>query len=746
MALQTKTYTQSSNTFTLELTVVEQSTSTAGNTSTLSYTLKLKSTTKNFAQYGVGAEVKLDNQTVAVRDRGTASKITLGTYSEVTLLSGTHTVAHNSDGSKTMEVFCELDMASASYTPGYVSKSDTMTLTEIPRGATITSAPNFTDEDRPVVKFSNPAGMKMELCIKTEDESRILVAYRVVTGSSYTFSFTQAEQQALQGYATKNTAAVVFVLRSTLSGGTFFSTSEKTLTIKNPAPTLDPTVEDVNPTTLALTGESGNLVKYYSQVAVKTGAQAVKGASLVRQSITCGSQTLTGDGTLEGVESGNIVVSATDSRGNTTTKTVERKLVGYVRLSCTLGQGTPDASGRYDLEVTGACYYGSFGGVDNTLTVEYRYRAQGTEDWGAWTAADSVMPMGFTYLARGKVEGLDYQTAYEFQARAADALEQVESQVKVVKASPGFDWGKDDFAFHIPVYIQGVKVTPDVGQNLLINPLFTVNQRGSTTYTITKPAYTLDGWKTSGDTTAGEVVVGQNYAKLTNSAGTLGLGQFVEDYEALAGETVTLSMAVDILSGSYHLGLDHGQAVEGEVVATAGLQVLTLTTTLPDSTDQLWCQLISQGAASCRIFGAKLEVGDHQTLAIQGEDGTWQLTQQPDPLEYLKCCRYQFVPWVVDNSFPMGDGFALGSTSARIVIPCPVRMRLESPSLELMDGTSWSGLAIFNNGAVKTPTGVSGVKSIPTGIGVIFSTTGLVGNHSCVLRRTDAKLIFDANL
>lgn len=743
MALQTKTYTQSSNTFTLELTLVEQSTSTGANTSTLSYTLKLKSTTKNFAQYGVGAAVKLDNQTVAVRDRGSAPKITLGTYSEVTLLSGTRTVAHQSDGSKSMALAYSLDMASASYTPGPMSGLGTMTLTQIPRGATITSAPNFTDEDNPVVKFSNPAGMSMELCIKSGDESKILVPYRKVSGSSHTLSLTQGERETLRAYATKNTATVVFVLRS---NGSFFSTSAKTLTIKNPAPTLDPTVEDVNPATLALTGESGNLVKYHSQVAVKTGAKAVKGATLVRQSVTCGSRTLTGDGTLEGVESGTIVVSATDSRGNTTTKTVERKLVGYVRLSCTLGQGTPDASGRFDLEITGACYYGSFGGQDNTLTVEYRYRAQGAEEWGTWTAVDRTTPMGFTYVAHAAVEGLDYQTAYEFQARAADALEQVESQVQVVKASPGFDWGRDDFAFHIPVYIQGVKVTPDVGQNLLINPYFTVNQRGKTSYAITKPEYALDCWKTSGDTTAGEVVVGQNYAKLTNSAGTFGLGQFVEDYGALAGETVTLSMAVDILSGSYHLEMDHGQAVEGEAVAAAGLHVLTLTATLPKNPDRLWCQLISQEAASCRIFGAKLEVGDHQTLAILGEDGAWQLTQQPDPMEYLKCCRYQFVPWIGDNAFPMGVGFAFGSTSARIMVPCPVRMRLEAPSLKFLDGSSWSGLSVFNNGAAKIPTGVSSIKSTPTGIGVNFTTTGLVGNHSCVLRRTDGKIIFDANL
>lgn len=745
MALQTKTYTQSSNSFTLELTLVEQSTSTAGNSSTLSYTLKLKSTTKNFAQYGVGAAVKLDNQTVAVRDRGSAPKITLGTYSEVTLLSGTRTVAHQSDGSKVMALAYSLDMASASYTPGPMSGSGTMTLTKIPRGATITSAPNFTDEDDPVVKVSNPAGVSVQLGI-FKDSTHALADYRTISGTSYTFRLTLAEREAMRRVdTTKNTAQVRFYVKSTVGGQTFITYLTRTLTIQTPAPTLNPTVEDVNPTTLALTGESGNLVKYHSQVAVKTGAQAVKGASLVRQSVTCGSHTLTGDGTLEGVESGTIVVSATDSRGNTTTKTVERKLVGYVRLSCTLGQGTPDASGRYDLEVAGACYYGSFGEADNTLTVEYRYRAQGTEGWGAWTAVDRTTPMGFTYVAHATVEGLDYQTAYEFQARATDALEQVESEVQVVKASPGFDWGKDDFAFHIPVYIQGVKVTPDVGQNLLINPCFTVNQRGSTTYTITKPTYTLDGWKTSGDTKAGEVVVGQRYAKLTNSSGTLGLGQFVEDYGDLAGETVTLSMAVDILSGSYHLGLNDGTGQAGEVLSQKGLQVYALTVTLSDSPSQLWCQLISEGAASCRIFGAKLEVGDHQTLAIQGEDGAWQLTQQPDPEEILRCYRYQYVPVEGDTSYPLGYGFAFSTSSARMVFPCGVKMRL-APSVTFLNGSALSGIGIFNNGASHTPTAVAGTRNLPGGVGVIFTTSGLVTNDVCTLRSISGKLLFDANL
>ena len=161
---------------------------------------------------------------------------------------------------------------------------------------------------------------------------------------------------------------------------------------------------------------------------------------------------------------------------------------------------------------------------------------------------------------------------------------------------------------------------------------------------------------------------------------------------------------------------------------------------------RLRCVLDSDGVASARIYAAKLEVGDHQTLAAVDANGDWQLLEQPDPLEYLKCYRYQFIPWIGDNSYPLGTGFAMGTTSARIIIPCPVRMRMESPEMGFLDGTSWSGLSIFNNGTARPPTGISGVKSTPTGIGINLVTSGLVGNRSCVLRRTDARIIFDANL
>lgn len=135
MALQTKVYTTTVNHYTLELTVTEDSISGTGNTSALSFVLKLKSGGYDFAQYGVGASVSLNGTQVAYRDRYNSPQLSIGTYSEITLLSGTTTVAHDSGGGKTIAVAATLDMAKAYYTPGPMSLSSSMALTGIDRAA-----------------------------------------------------------------------------------------------------------------------------------------------------------------------------------------------------------------------------------------------------------------------------------------------------------------------------------------------------------------------------------------------------------------------------------------------------------------------------------------------------------------------------------------------------------------------------------------------------------------------------------
>lgn len=112
--------TSTSNGYTFTLTVTETGTNVAGNYSTLSYSLTLSSGPYNhFSQFGVGASVSINGKVVANRDRYSSPQLSIGYNDTITLLSGTTTVTHNSDGTLTgMPIGASLDMAKYNYTPG----------------------------------------------------------------------------------------------------------------------------------------------------------------------------------------------------------------------------------------------------------------------------------------------------------------------------------------------------------------------------------------------------------------------------------------------------------------------------------------------------------------------------------------------------------------------------------------------------------------------------------------------------
>lgn len=122
--------------FTLE--VVENSTSVANNTSSLSFTFKLSpiQTGWNWLNWGSAISYK-------ITINGTEYTGTIPNYngsSTVTLKSGSLSVGHNSDGTKSISIsFSVTDSSGQTYTSGNASASGTMTLTTIPRYLTINS-------------------------------------------------------------------------------------------------------------------------------------------------------------------------------------------------------------------------------------------------------------------------------------------------------------------------------------------------------------------------------------------------------------------------------------------------------------------------------------------------------------------------------------------------------------------------------------------------------------------------------
>lgn len=470
MALQTKSISdvgaKGHHKFTL--TVTEESTSTADNTSSISWKLVLSPKVSGYDWYYSSTVPVTYKVTIA----GTTYSGNIMNYNgtgTVTVRSGTKTVAHNADGSKSISFSFSVSSLNVSYLPGAASASGSMTLTSIARKATITSAPNFNDEGNPTINYSNKAGnavSSLRACISLTGANAD-IEYRDIpkTGTSYTFNLTDAEREVLRKATTgSNSRSVRFYIRTVIDGTTYSSYVSKTFSVINGTPTIAPTVTDTNATTVALTGDANKLIKYYSDVSVAVNATAKKSATISSYKITNGSKTLTSkSGTFNDIESGSFVFSATDSRKNTVSQTITKTVINYVPLTCKVTADAMNALGELTFKVSGNAFNGSFGAASNSLTVYYRMK----ENEGAWSGWTAVTPTlsGNTYSATVTKTGLNYQSKYELQAKAVDSLATKESAEMAIKSAPVFDWSQTDFNTNVPLNMNGKTVLRENNEN-----------------------------------------------------------------------------------------------------------------------------------------------------------------------------------------------------------------------------------------------------------------------------------------
>lgn len=383
----------------------------------------------------------------------------------VTVKTLTATVAHNADGSGTCYIYGKVSGPSGTSMEGVsVSGSETAALEKIARYATITSVSAFTDEGNPVLSYSNPAGEAVESleAALSVDGKSIVAAYRSLpkTGTSYTFSLTDAERSALQAASAKSNALTVYVLlRSVIGGVASVAKTTVTMTIVNAHPTVNPSIVDTNSKTVALTGDSKILVALHSKAKVTVNAAARKGASISSVRVEHGTAVLTGDGTLN-VTNNPIKITVTDSRGNAVTYTAPNTVIPYIDPTAVIENSMPNAAGEMDLAATGKIFDGSFGKTENTFSVKYRFK-EDCGSYGSWIVFDSDTIDGFDYVAEAAITGLDYQKAYTFQVAVYDSLhpDGVLSAERKFVAKPIADWSDTDWNFNVPVSMSGNKIT-----------------------------------------------------------------------------------------------------------------------------------------------------------------------------------------------------------------------------------------------------------------------------------------------
>lgn len=370
-------------------------------------------------------------------------------------------IEHNPDNTKSVAISC-------SYRLNYIPKGETKyagtqtwggTATlDLPKPATLTSAQDFTDEQNPTITYNNPSGGavgSLQACISLTGGNAD-IAYRnidkVMGNGSYTFNLTEAERNVLRNATTSSKSrTVVFYVRTGIGSNYEYSKINKTFTVTNAAPSVNPTITNKTTSTVNLTGSTSKFIRYYSDASVSVGATALKGATINNHITTCGGQYFTSaSGTFTEVENEEITFSVTDSRGYTTVKTVALDIVPYVKLTCNLSDNRPDTAGNMVVACSGNYWQGNFGAVQNTLTVQYRWKVQGGT-FSNWTNM-TVTRSGDTYTAQSQqITGLDYRTLYVFECRAADKLLTVNTGETPIKSLPVFHWSGEDVVFEVPV-------------------------------------------------------------------------------------------------------------------------------------------------------------------------------------------------------------------------------------------------------------------------------------------------------
>lgn len=373
-----------------------------------------------------------------------------------------------------------------------VTVASTGVIDHIVRNGYITNALNgaatCTDEDVMKIEYINPMGddcTSLQAGISVSNGVAMEVPYRNIskTGTSYTFSISSSEWKAIYARTLDkqlvNNVPLRFYIKSTvpvLSGGqtdTVVTYMDKTMSFINYMPTMNPVLTDINPITTALTGNNKVFVRYASNVQFNLNASAKKQATITTAWAANGDNTVFAtSGVLNAVTGEDFLMQIHDNRGFQVSAQESHTLikgnwVEYVPLTCAVKNGLLDANGNLTVTITGKYFAGSFGAVKNTLSLKYNIRKNGAADsWRSITASNIQTDSQNNYTYSFTITGLDYTDRYLLTVSATDQVNTQGSTTEtIIGAVPVFDWGKNDFAFYVPVTINGATVPSIVEQD-----------------------------------------------------------------------------------------------------------------------------------------------------------------------------------------------------------------------------------------------------------------------------------------
>ena len=375
--------------YSLLLDVSEKSYSIENNTSTVEWWVGIRSNTAYHNHYGLAETytVVINGSTV----HSAAHKPTVGNGQTVWVASGTATVGHNADGSKTVAVSASFNNADrGTYLPTTGSCSGSLKLTTIPR-ATVPSIDKPSLDCGSVIKFTGTSASSnfshklysswngTEKLIATLDKGSTAVSY------SYTIPTDWEKNMP------NTTSAIATFILETLNGNTVIGRKSINATVQvrsGIVPTVgNPTIEDTNSISKAM----GLYVQSQSCIKFTIPTSGNQGSTITSVSTKFNDQTYSGSTfTTQAIQnSGTLTytITVTDSRGRTATKSGSVSVTAYNPPSLTnvsakranSGYAVDESSGTYAL----LHFKVGFTGLSNKNVTSFyiQYRASGATSW-----------------------------------------------------------------------------------------------------------------------------------------------------------------------------------------------------------------------------------------------------------------------------------------------------------------------------------------------------------------------------
>lgn len=356
-----------------------------------------------------------------------------GTSGDVVIATASKVVTHNADGTKSCSVSGVWN-TSGTYSCGTASSSGTLTLSSIPRESKITASNANIGQAVQIIINKNVSSYTTTLKYKFANQTAYTTIAEKIVNSTYALDIPDSFYDLIPNSQT----GTLTIQAITYSGNTQIGNATyATCTISTVENECSPIIANANAIDTvakctALTGSNKRWIKYISRPQFTWTAEARKSAVLTSQKIS-------GNEVSSPYTAGNWndvnYLLVTDSRNYFQeywfNSTNGYEVVQYFRPTIVAnGARESSISDNVIVDFSGSFYNGYFDVEEqhqNGITVSFRYRVKGSEEWINVEAPIVTTINGNTFSASNVSLGelFNYKNAYDIQMMVTDSLGEV---------------------------------------------------------------------------------------------------------------------------------------------------------------------------------------------------------------------------------------------------------------------------------------------------------------------------------